>query len=69
VPTIQGIKIKLDLGRPITRPKMINADKAYDSIECRDYNRMIGIISNILVNKRIRTNNKLDWKSSIIKDE
>jgi hypothetical protein len=35
----------LPISRPITRPKMINADKAYDSRESRDYNRMRRIIS------------------------
>jgi hypothetical protein len=33
VPIIQGIKLKLDASRPITRPERINADKAYDSRE------------------------------------
>lgn len=31
MPTIQEFKIGLEVGRPITRPKVINADKAYDS--------------------------------------
>ncbi len=47
MPTILDLKIKLDVGRPITRPNLINADKAYDSKEIRDYNRNRGIISNI----------------------
>ncbi len=59
MPTIHSIKIKLNSGRPITRPKMINADKAYDSGEIRNYNRNNGIISNIPVNKRNRKNPKI----------
>ena len=58
MPTIHGIKIKLNSGRPITRPKLINADEAYDSEEIRSYNRNNGIISNIPVNKRNRKNPK-----------
>ena len=36
IPTVQGVKIKLDVGGPITRPKRTNADRAYDSRELRD---------------------------------
>jgi hypothetical protein len=36
IPTVQGVKIKLDVGGPIARPKRINADRAYDSRELRD---------------------------------
>ncbi len=56
LPTIQDIKIKLSIGRPITRPKLINADSAYDTKEIRGYNRKKGIITNIPVNKRNRKN-------------
>jgi len=54
LPTISGIRIKLNAGRPITRPKLINADSAYDTNEIRGYNRKKGIITNIPVNKRNR---------------
>lgn len=59
MPTILRLKIKTDVGRPITRPKMINGDKAYDSEEIRNYNRNRGIVSNIPVNKRNRKNPKI----------
>ncbi len=54
LPTILGIKIKLSAGMPIIKPRMINADSAYDTKEIREYNRMKGIITNIPVNKRNR---------------
>ncbi len=69
LPTILEFKIKLDVGRPITRPKMINADKAYDSKEIRDYNRNRGIISNIPVNKRNRKNPKIGRPFRLNKEE
>jgi transposase len=59
MPTIQEFKIELEVGRPITRPRMINADKAYDSKEIRSYNRSRGIITNILINRRNRKNLKI----------
>lgn len=54
MPTILDIRIKLSTGRPITRPKLINADSAYDTKEIREYNRKKRIITNIPVNKRNR---------------
>jgi transposase len=51
-PTIDDFKIKNGVGRPITRPGVINADAAYDSCELRDYNRGRGIKSNIPENER-----------------
>jgi transposase len=59
MPTILRLKIKTEVGRPITRPKLINGDKAYDSEEIRNYNRNRGISSNIPVNKRNRKNPKI----------
>jgi transposase len=44
--------IKLPRGAPITRPKLVNADAAYDSTDIREYNRKRGIKSNIPVNPR-----------------
>jgi transposase len=69
MPTILGLKIKLPVGRPITRPKLINADKAYDSEEIRNYNRDRGIISNIPVNKRNRRNPKIGRPFRLNKEE
>ena len=59
MPTIQEFKIGLEVGRPITRPKVINADKAYDSKEIRSYNRSRRIITNIPTNKRNRKSLKI----------
>ncbi len=69
MPTILNIKIKTDVGRPITRPKLINADKVYDSKEIRDYNRSRGIISNLPVNKRNRKNPKIGRPFRLNKEE
>jgi transposase len=69
MPTISKLKIKLEAGRPITRPRLINADKAYDSREIRNYNRNKGIISNIPVNKRNRKNPKVGRPFRLNKDE
>ena len=52
IPTIENVRIVLPVGAPITRPKLINADAAYDSKSIRDYNRRRGIKSNIPVNPR-----------------
>jgi transposase len=52
LPIIENLKIKLPVGAPITRPRLINADNAFDSKEIRNYNRGRGIKSNIPVNPR-----------------
>ena len=52
LPIIENVKIKLTVGAPITRPRLINADAAFDSKEIRNYNRGRGIKSNIPVNPR-----------------
>ena len=44
--TIQGFKIGLEVGRPITRLKVTNADKSYYPKEIRSYNRSRGLITN-----------------------
>jgi len=49
--TIQGFKIGLEVGRPITRLKVTNADKSYYPKEIRSYNRSRGLITNIPTNK------------------
>ena len=54
LPTLGRLKIKRQRGRPITRPKAITADGAYDSAEIRVHNRRRGIKTNIPVNKRNR---------------
>ena len=69
IPTIQKFKIKLKVGRPITRPEVINADKAYDSKEIRDYNRIRGIITNVPVNNRNRKNPKVGRPFRLNKEE
>ncbi len=50
--TIDNFRIKLPVGAPINRPKMIIADSAYDTKEIRRYNRSRGISTNIAINKR-----------------
>ena len=57
--TIHEFKIGLEVGRPITQPKVINADKAYDSNEIRNYSRSRGIVTNIPTNKRNRESPKI----------
>lgn len=52
LPIIENVKVKLPVGAPITRPRLINADAAFDSKDIRDYNRRRGIKSNIPVNPR-----------------
>ncbi len=69
LPTILGIRIRSDSGRPITRPRMINADKAYDSEKIRNYNRNRGIITNIPVNKRNRKSPKIGRPFRLNKEE
>ncbi len=59
VPTIENMNIKLLVGAPITRPKLINADAAYDTNAIRKYNKIRGIKSNIPVNIRNRKNRKI----------
>lgn len=59
LPTLGGLKIKKQKGRPIIRPKAITADGAYDSEEIRAHNRKRGIKTNIPVNKRNRKEPKL----------
>ncbi len=59
LPTIEKMNIKLLVGAPITRPKLINADAAYDINAIRDYNKNRGIKTNIPVNIRNRKNKKI----------
>lgn len=68
LPTLEGLRIKLPVGRPITCPDMINADAAYDSKDIREYNRSRGIKTNIPVNKRNRKHPKRGRPIKIDKD-
>jgi len=56
--TVQGIKIRQPGKKPVNKPKIINADAAYDSEEIRKYNRKRGIKSNISENRRNRKKEK-----------
>ena len=57
--TIHEPKIGLEVGRPITQPKVINAGKSYDSKEIRSYDRSRGIITNMPTNKINRESPKI----------
>lgn len=61
-PTIDGFRIKLSQGRPVTRPNIIIADAAYDTEEIREYNRNRRIKTNIPVNKR-NTKKNQTWQA------
>lgn len=54
LPTNERLKIRIPIGRPITRPEEVMADAAYDSEEIRKYNTKRGIKTNIPVNERNR---------------
>lgn len=58
LPTIENVRIILPVGAPITRPKLINADAAFDTKDIRSYNKRRGIKNNISVNKRNRKKKK-----------
>ena len=58
LPTIDKLKIKLPKGAPVKKPKLINADAAYDSKDIREYNRRRKIKTNIPVNPRNRKHPK-----------
>ncbi len=53
------MKIKLYVIPPITRPKFVNADAAYDTNAIRRYNKNRGIKTNIPVNIRNRKEKKV----------
>ncbi|MFV9645481.1 MAG: transposase, partial [Desulfobacterales bacterium] len=53
------LRIKLPIGRPITRPESVIADASYDSREIREYNKSRGIKTTIPVNKRNRKKPKI----------
>jgi transposase len=57
-PTLMAFRIQRPIGRPITRPKEILADAAYDSIAIRKTNRRRGIKTMIPVNRRNRRRSK-----------
>ncbi len=58
LPTIENVRIILPVGAPITRPKLINGDAAFDTKDIRSYNKIRGIKSNIPVNRRNRKKKK-----------
>ena len=49
---MDGIKIKVEIGHPRTKPDEVVADAAYDDTKIREYLRRRNIRSNIGVNKR-----------------
>ena len=53
-PTVTAFWIPRPIGRPITRPKEILADAAYDTKAIRTENRRRGITTMIPVNRRKR---------------
>ena len=52
IEVIDGIEIKIERGRPRTKPSEVVADAAYDDMKIREYLRRRNIRSNIGVNKR-----------------
>ena len=54
IEVVDGIKVKHGIGKPISRPKELYADSAYDSNRVRAYLRDRGIKANIPLNPRNR---------------
>ena len=52
IEVIDGIEIKIERGRPRTKPDEVVADATYDNMKIREYLRRRNIHSNIGVNKR-----------------
>jgi hypothetical protein len=52
IDVVDGIRIERGVGRPISRPKELYADPAYDSNRIRAYLRHRGIRANIPLNSR-----------------
>ena len=52
IEVLEGIKIKVEIGRPRTKPGEVAADAAYDDTKIRAYLQRRNISSNIGVNKR-----------------
>ena len=69
LPTIERSKIRIPIGRPITRPKEVIADAAYNSEEIRRYNRKWGIKTNFPVNKRNRMKRRVGRPTRCDKEE
>ena len=69
VTTVQGIKIRQPGIKSLNKPKIMNADAAYDSREIRKYNRKRGIKSNISENRRNRKKGKKRGRPYRIKKE
>lgn len=58
LPTVTDFKIKIPVGRPVTRPELIIGDASYDTKEIRSYNAKRGIKSIIPVNPRNQKSKK-----------
>lgn len=69
LPTIECLKIRISIGRPITRPEEVMAYAAYDSEEIRKYNKKKEIKTNIPVNKRNRMKRRVGRPSRYDKEE
>jgi transposase len=54
IEVVDGIKVKHSIGRPISRPRELYADSAYDSRSIRSYLRCRGVKANIPLNPRSR---------------
>ena len=69
IPTLKNFEIKRPVGRPVNRPSKVTADKMYDTVKIRKYNRKRGIKSNIPVNKRNRKKKKTGRPIKVDKEE
>lgn len=58
-PVMDGFKLKLSYGGPITRPRTVIADASFDTKKIRKYNRRRGIKSVIPVNPRNKKKNRI----------
>lgn len=58
LPTVTDFKIKISVGRPVTRPESIIGDASYDTEAIRNYNAKRGIKSIIPVNPRNQKSKK-----------
>lgn len=58
-PTVKSFKIKITMGRPITRPKVIIGDAGFDTKDIRESNSNRGIKSVIPINPRNKKKNNV----------
>lgn len=59
LPTFANFRIKVPIGRPITKPEMVIGDASFDTEEIRNYNAKRGIRCVIPVNPRNTKNKKV----------